>query len=57
MSQTIKLAAAIKEMTWEEMDDFAARILETATDDNGEANDVRYISGVLNDDATVTLHE
>lgn len=57
MSPTTKLAAAIKEMTWEELDAFATRIAEIATDDNGEANDARYIAGALCDDAAETLHE
>ena len=47
MSQTPKLAAALKEMTWEEMDSFAQWIVKIATDDNGEAIDARYIAGCL----------
>ena len=47
MSQTPKLAAALKEMTWEEMDSFAQWIVKIATDDNGEASDARYIAGCL----------
>ena len=57
MTQTTELAKLIKAMSWEEMDDFAARIVEIANDDNNEANDARFIAGMLCGDATETLKE
>ena len=44
-----KLANALLNLKWEEMDDLASRIYEVATDDNGEINDPRFISQCLLD--------
>lgn len=44
-----ELATALLALDWSDMDDFAARIREIATDDNGARNDERYISQCLID--------
>lgn len=45
------MANIILKMTWEELDDFAQRVSEIATDDNGEQNDNHYIASALIDTA------
>jgi len=44
-----KIAKELLKLTWSEMDDFANRIVEIATDDEGNINDERYISQCLID--------
>lgn len=44
-----ELADAILKLDWQDMDTFAQRIIEIATDDEGEPNNERYISQCLID--------
>lgn len=44
-----KIAEELLKLTWSEMDDFANRIVEISTDDEGNKNDERYISQCLLD--------
>lgn len=46
-----ELAKIITEMTWQQLDEFAERIMEIATDDEGIPNDERYIAQCLITDA------
>lgn len=43
------LAESLLELSWSDMDDFASRIEEIATDGNGKKNDPRYIAQCLLD--------
>ena len=44
-----ELAAALLDLNWSDMDAFARRIMEIATDENGDLNDERYIAQCLID--------
>lgn len=50
-----KLSAELMELKWSQLDDFAQRIHEISVDDNGDQNDVRYISQCLIDWANEVL--
>jgi hypothetical protein len=43
------ISKEILKLTWLELNDFAKRIVEISTDDEGNANDEHYIAGCLID--------
>lgn len=44
---TVRMAHAIQDMTYQELDDLASWFMQTALDDEGELNDPRYIATAL----------
>lgn len=44
-----KIAEEFKKLTWQEMNDFAERITQFATDDEGKPNGATYIAQCLLD--------
>lgn len=52
-----KIAEEFKKLTWQEMNDFAERIVEFATDENGQPNGATYIAQCLLDWADETTDD